>query len=105
MADYKESVIAGTSWTRATRLVIENPLNLPELREEGIPSLMIVEEEVINTGTKAIKTICGNLSCQFDITDPDDLALYELLDKKYVKLRGIRDTPPVVESVIEEPVV
>lgn len=62
---------------------------------------MMVEDKVINIGESEISTPVANLGCQFDPADPDDLMLYDLLNKKYVKLRELRDTPPVVEPPVE----
>jgi len=59
MGDYKESTLAGTSWQRAVRVVVENPLN-------GTPSIMFVEEQAINTGSDIITRPVANLSCSFD---------------------------------------
>ena len=59
MSDYKESTVAGTSWQRACRVVVENPLN-------GVPSIMFVEEQAINMGTEIITRPVANLSCSFD---------------------------------------
>jgi hypothetical protein len=87
--NYAESTISGTSWKRISRVQIDNP------RPPLTPSLLMVEDEVVNIGTKETSTPVANLYCQFDATDPDDLMLYDLLHKKYVKLREARDETAV----------
>jgi hypothetical protein len=90
--NYSESTISGTSWKRISRIQIDNP------RPPLIPSMMMVEDEVVNIGVKEISTRVANLSCQFDPADPDDLMLYDLLNKKYVKLREARDAAVITET-------
>lgn len=82
--NYAESPISGVSWKRVSRVIIENP-------RAATPSLLMIEDEVVNIGTKEISTPVANLVCTFDQNDPDDLALYDLLNKKYIKLRTERD--------------
>lgn len=82
--NYQSTQISGESWKRISRVQIDNPRN-------ATPSLLMVEDEVINMGTKELATTVANLSCQFDASDPDDVALYDLLNKKYIKLREARD--------------
>lgn len=84
MADYKESSVAGTSWQRATRVVIENPYG-------GTPSVNIVEEKAINLGEQVISNLSGNLSTQFDAENQLHMAIYEKLNELYVILREARD--------------
>lgn len=83
--NYAEAAITGIAWKRISRVIIDNPRN-------QTPSLMMVEDEVVNIGTKEISTAVANLSCSFDPTDHDDVALYDLLNKKYIKMRTARDT-------------
>jgi len=63
VSDYQQSLITGSKWKRATRIVLENPLN-------GIPSALFVEEEVINLDDTdpPITRLSGNVSASF--TDP-----------------------------------
>lgn len=68
MADYKESTVAGTSWIRACRVVIENPY-------QQAPSVMFVEERAINLGDQIITQLQSNVSCAFD-----PAATFPLLD-------------------------
>lgn len=84
MSDYKESTIAGTSWQRACRVVVENPLN-------GTPSILFVEEQAINLGEQVISNLSGNLSTQFDAENQLHMAIYEKLNELYVILREARD--------------
>lgn len=82
--DYQETTIAGTSWKRIGRVIVDNIRNVT-------PSLIMVEEKVTSIGDSEIIQVTDTLGCQFDASDPDDLLLYELLNKRYVKLRDIRD--------------
>lgn len=84
MADYKESSVAGTSWQRAVRVVVENPYG-------GAPSVNIVEEKVINLGDSVITKLCGNLTTTFDPDNPLHMTIYEKLNELYVALREARD--------------
>lgn len=61
MADYKETEVAGTSWQRFSRVVIENPRN-------GAPSVLCVEQRVTNLGEDQPEIIqdIGNLGFPFD---------------------------------------
>lgn len=92
--NYAESTIAGVSWKRIGVIRIDKP------RPPLVPSILLVEDEVINIGAKEICTTVANLGCQFDQEDADDVMLYELLNKKYVKLREARDTPPIIEPEV-----
>lgn len=89
--DYKESSIAGTSWQRAVRVVVENPYG-------GVPSVNIVEEKAINLGDSVITNLCGNLSTSFDAANPLHMAIYEKLNELYVVLREARDAAPEVSA-------
>ena len=83
-ANYNESAVSGTSWKRACRVFIENPLG-------GTPSLVIVEEEAINLGGKIITQAVANLSVPFDPSDADHLTVYNSLNNIYIKAREARD--------------
>lgn len=61
MADYKQTDILGSKYTRWRRINIENP-------REGIPSATILEEEVMNMGDQTIDRPSGNLNIKF--SDP-----------------------------------
>ncbi len=54
MADYKETTTSGTKWQRARQIIIDNPRN-------ESPSIMFVEEEVLNLGNEEIRRDVGNL--------------------------------------------
>ncbi len=64
MADYKESIVSGTSWQRTNQIVIVNPFG-------GTPTVIYNEETAINLGGgKVVTTPCGNLSVTCaDMTD------------------------------------
>ena len=111
--NYKESAIAGTSWQRACRVVVENPLN-------GTSTIMFVEEEAVNLGDKTITNLCSNLSCTFDPAatfpglDPEtglpvgrDIThgeVYALLNSLYMDLAKKRDEA-LAATPAEEPTV
>jgi hypothetical protein len=82
--NYKESSVAGTRWTRAFRIQIDNMFQVT-------PQILFVEEEAVQIGDQVITTICGNLSAAYDPANPLDLAIYEALNAKYVALREARD--------------
>lgn len=82
--NYNESSVAGTQWQRACRVVIENPLN-------GTPSLMLVEERVMQLGEDIIATPCANLSVAFDTNNPLHMDIYNKINEVYVLLREARD--------------
>lgn len=83
--NYNESTVAGTKWTRACRVVVENPLN-------AAPSILIVEEDAINLDERVICNLSGNLSTTFDVENPLHLTIYEKLNELYMLLREARDT-------------
>lgn len=84
MPDYKETQITGKSWQRAVRVVIENPLG-------GTPSILFVEEEVINTGSGTITRPVANLSAAFDEANQLHIDIYNKLNELYTILREARD--------------
>ena len=88
-ANYSESAVSGTSWKRASRVFIENPLG-------GTPSLVIVEEEAITFGGKTINQVVANLSVPFDPSEADHLTVYNSLNNIYIKAREARDAVVVV---------
>jgi hypothetical protein len=54
MADYRETTVSGTSYTRGRSLYFENP-------KDSAPSLLIREEEVINLADKQITQHSGEI--------------------------------------------
>ena len=85
MADYKEGTVEGNKWQRVCRVVIEN-------QHLQTPSLMFIEEEVINLGGGSY--ICkpvSNLSKTYDSTNELHSTIYNKLDELYVILRTERD--------------
>lgn len=94
--NYKSTEVTGEAWQRVCRVQIDNPHN-------AIPSLLMVEEEVSpKSGGRFSYETVANLSCQFDPSDPDDVALYDLLNKKYVKLREARDAAALAAITVPE---
>ncbi len=79
MADYKSSNVSGTSYIRASRINIENPLN-------ATPSVLFAEEQVINLGenTDPITRLISNVS--MSMTDPNKVI--ELRDVNTWELTG-----------------
>lgn len=61
MSNYKETNISGTKWTRAKRIIIENP-------KDQIASILINEEDVIEFDTK--ETIIPSTSLYETFSDP-----------------------------------
>lgn len=94
--NYQESAVSGTSWKRACRIFVENPLN-------GAPSLMIVEEEAIVLGDKTITNVCANLNIQFDPANAEHMAAYSVLNNLYIAARESRDAA-VLAAKAEVPV-
>lgn len=85
MADYKEGTVAGNKWQRVCRVVIENQ----HLKN---PTLMFLEEEVINLGdgTYICKPI-SNINKEFDTTNELHTTIYNKLNELYIILRTERD--------------
>ena len=84
MADYKETTVSGTTWTRALRVQVDNPYG-------GIPAIMFTEEEVTKIGEKNISQLSANLSCSFDSAVQLHVDIYTKLNELYVLLREARD--------------
>ena len=61
MPDYQASDILGSKYRRWRRIDIDNP-------REGIPSAVVLEEEVLNLGTEIIDRPVGNLT--ISLSDP-----------------------------------
>lgn len=70
--DYQYTEVAGSSFTRCSRVVVENP-------KEGGRSISFSEEQLINLPGRVIATPLGNLAYpiaadmdeEFDLLDPD----------------------------------
>lgn len=84
MSDYKESTVAGTSWQRCVRVVIENPYGAG-------PSINFVEEKAVNLGDGVLTNLCGNVSTQFDAQNAEHVAIYTALNNLYMALAQARD--------------
>lgn len=111
MADYKESTVAGTSWQRASRVVVDNPYG-------GVPTIMFVEEQAINIGDSIITKPVANLSCNFDPSatflaiDPTTNTptgqeishgeVYGILYSLYMDLAAKRDGVAIVVPIEDE---
>lgn len=91
MADYKETTVTGSKWQRAVRVVIDNPYNC-------LPSILFVEEELINTGDMIIPRLCSNLSAVFDPKNEIHIEIYTKLNELYILLREERDNQIVIPT-------
>ena len=84
MPNYKENNISGKKWQRAVRVVIENPY-------QALPSILFVEEEVVEAEDNLFKQPCANLSTSFDMNNPLHVEIYTKLNELYTLLREARD--------------
>lgn len=104
MPNYKESEITGSQWTRAFRVVIENPYNKQS-------AIVFMEEKLFNTGDNIVKLPLDstlveyfNQESKFKLLDPHTLEpigidmshmdLYTVLNSLYMALANRRDNPP-----------
>lgn len=60
MPNYKEKTISGKKHQRACRVTIENPY-------KGTPSIMFVEEEIIEVDGEVTTKLVANVSLPFDM--------------------------------------
>ena len=70
MSDYRETSVAGTSYTRGRSLYFENPYN-------STPSLLIREETIINLADRVItepageiRKVVDDLTVEFPLRNP-----------------------------------
>lgn len=70
MSDYRETSVAGTSYTRGRSIYLENPLG-------SLPSLLVREETVINLADRVItehageiRKVVNDLSVEFPLRNP-----------------------------------
>jgi len=92
MADYRESTVTGTQWTRSNVVVINNDFGKP-------PKITFGEETRIAIGDGSIQASTSAVSCEFDAENPAHIELYTKLNDLYTILRELRDNPPVVEPI------
>lgn len=69
MPNYRETLIAGQAWTRAVRVVCDNPL-------DGMPTVNFVEERAARFDGQTLLQPAGNIIV--DMSAPD--TLFALLD-------------------------
>ena len=112
MSNYKETTVAGTSYTRSHQVIINNPL-------VGVKAISFMEEQVVNLGDEQIIRNQGgiqepfttqNHNTQFDLVNPVDGTLigstmeykdlYVAIHSLYLHLAAKRDS-----SVLPTPVV
>lgn len=86
MSDYRETSVAGTSYTRGRSLYFENPLN-------STPSLLIREETVINLTDRMItehsgeiRKVVDDLSVSFPLRNPQTNEVIEGASMTYQDL-------------------
>lgn len=99
MPNYSETTIDGTSWLRASRILIKNGKNTT-------PSIHIVEEKVISVEGKELLIPSSELHEQFDPVKTFNLLnsstgevvgtatyqdVYEMLYSVYIHLATLRD--------------
>lgn len=110
MANYKESSISGTSWTRSNTVVIANPYN-------GIPSISFREEEIFSIGEENVTRpipesminplieYLSDQSTEFDLIHPETdevigvahyMDIYVMLYSMYRRLSTRRDNFPII---------
>ena len=82
--NYQETLVNGTSWKRASRVIINNPLN-------ALPSIIFMEDEVIMIENKTIITPVATLEATYEPDNVLHMELYNKLNELYVILREIRD--------------
>lgn len=83
--NYNESIISGTKWQRAFRVIVDNPYN-------GIPTINFLEEEAINFDGKVLTNPIANVDCTFDPNNPLHAEIYIKLNELYTVLREARDS-------------
>jgi hypothetical protein len=83
--DYRETTISGTSWRRAFRVEITNPLGQPA-------SISYFEQDIATVGVNQFMTIAPErLSAEFDLNNQLHVDIYTKLNELYVLLREARD--------------
>lgn len=106
MADYKQQNLTGQRWTRAFRVLIENPFG-------GVPSITFNEEGITTLSDgSVVNSPCGSVGMQF--TDPTAVVqlrdpvtnepidgafmthgqIYAALSSLYLAAAEARDLPP-----------
>ena len=118
MSDYRQTAVTGTSYTRGRSMYFENP-------SDGIPSLLVREEQVTTLADRTLFEPCGEIrkavtdfSVSFPLRDPSTSGiipgatmtyqdLFVGLYSLYWHLAQERDAfiPPTdQEQVMQEPV-
>lgn len=115
MSNYKQTTVAGESWVRAKRIVIENPLsedNTVKFIEEKV---VVLEDGTVTTpyGVLNISVDNNNMTEEIEILDPISSEptgtfisygeLHAIIFSTYMKLANERDAqPPEVIDPIDE---
>ena len=71
MANYKETNVLGTSYTRASQVIINNPLT-------GVKAISFMEEQVVNLGDEQIIRNQGGIQEPF--TTENQITQFELVN-------------------------
>lgn len=94
MTDYKQTNIAGTAYTRANKVIVDNPLN-------GVKAITFVEEQVVNLGNEQLIRPQGgiqepltadNMGTEFPLLNPLDgtpVGLSMTYEQVYVALHSL----------------
>ena len=115
MANYQETNVSGTSYTRANQIVVSNPLN-------GVKAISFMEEQVVNLEGEQIFRQKGgiqepftaeNIQEEFPLLNPEDgtplgitttyQQVYVTLYSLYMHLATKRDTPAPAPAPVEPP--
>ena len=108
MAEYKESQITGSEYTRCNQVVISNPLG-------ETPQIQFHESRVVKMADRHLTETQGVLQIAFDadkevpLLNPETLEptgqsmtmqqMYVALFSAYIQAAVARDTPPEIEEV------
>ena len=77
---FNQKTVNGESWTRAKRLVFENPLS-------GTMMLRFMEEEAIVIGEKVIREPAGSIDLEFKAAE-DFMGMIDIMDPETGELTG-----------------
>ena len=115
MADYKQTTLAGTAYTRAVSVTVANPLT-------GVKAINFFEEQVVNLGAEVLMRPQGgfqeaftteNANSEFEMLNPETgeplgqtatyAQLYGMLHSLYLHLAVRRDAAALaaLEPVVE----
>jgi len=116
MSNYKQTTVAGESWVRAKRIVIENPLSEDSTVKFIEEKVVVLEDGTVSTpcGALSISVDSNNMTEEVEIIDPisNEPAgtsisfgeIHAIIFSTYMKLANERDAPPpeVIDPIDEE---